>query len=165
MGKSSYVKNLRKRVGSDVLLMPCAAAVIRKDGGILLQRRADDDKWALPGGAIDPAEAPAQALAREVREETGLIVRPTRLLGVVGGYPKFRHTYPNGDRVDAVVAVFSCEVVAGTLNPDNDETEELRYFGMDDVLKLVPQYPAHVYAAERQDAFFEWRDEWVQRPG
>ena len=52
-----------------------------------------------PAGAIDPGETPAQAIIREVLEETNLCVLPSRIVGVFGGAKNFRFKYPNGDNV------------------------------------------------------------------
>lgn len=53
---------------------PNVAAILRRpDGKILLCQRADyPDSWQFPQGGIDRGEDPGEALAREVREETGL---------------------------------------------------------------------------------------------
>ena len=94
---SEYLKNLRARIGHDVLLTPGVAAVIVNDRGeVLLQRRSDDGRWGLPGGAMEPGEEPAETLVREVREETALEVVPERIVGVYSG-PDFRVRYGNGD--------------------------------------------------------------------
>ncbi len=56
----------------------CAGAVITDaEGRLLLVRRRNEPaagRWSLPGGRVEPDESPAEAAAREVREETGLIV-------------------------------------------------------------------------------------------
>ncbi|KAA3658426.1 MAG: NUDIX hydrolase [Chloroflexi bacterium] len=49
---------------------------------ILLIQRNDSRTWAIPGGAMEAGELPTDAVAREVREETGLIVMPVRLVAV-----------------------------------------------------------------------------------
>ena len=161
MSISNYIKRLREKVGTDLLQMPCAAAVIRRHDGILLQRRNDDGRWGLPGGAIDPGESPAQAIVREVYEEVGLRVRPTRLIGVFGAFPLFRHVYPNGDEVHVVVTIFSCDVIGGKLSCRDGEATELRYFDPEDVAKLLTKYPAELFVDGRREAYFEWRDEWA----
>jgi 8-oxo-dGTP diphosphatase len=86
MPMSPYIAELRSKVGHSLLMMPGAAAFIRNDQGeILLQRRSDTGQWVLPGGAIDPDEEPADAVVREVWEETRLKVVPDKLIGVYGG--------------------------------------------------------------------------------
>ena len=48
-----------------------AAAIIVRDGCVLLHRRLGDDFWALPGGRVEWGETGAQAVQRELREELG----------------------------------------------------------------------------------------------
>jgi len=79
-----YVLQLRETVGNDLLLVPAVSAIVFNDAGeVLLQRASSDGKWYLTGGAIDPGEQPADAAARELLEETGLIVEPYRFIGVM----------------------------------------------------------------------------------
>jgi 8-oxo-dGTP pyrophosphatase MutT (NUDIX family) len=142
MGMSPYVRELRGLVGTRLLLLPAVAALIRDgDGRILLQRRADDGRWNLPAGAVDPGESPAGAVVREVREETGLRVRPVRVAGVFGGGDAYRVRYPNGDEVEFTVTVFECAAVGGALDADNDETAELVWFHLDERPPLTIEYP------------------------
>jgi len=160
---SEYLAGVRKHVGNALLLMPGVAGIIRNDGGqILLQRRSDDGKWGLPAGSIDPGEAPAEALIREVREETGLVVRPYKLLGVFGGSDGFRHVYPSGDIVEYMVALFTCEVVGGKLEIGDDESLELRFFSPDEMPPLKANYPADIFIrAESEETLFQWDERWL----
>ena len=68
-------------------VIPCVGAVIKDDQGrLLLIKRGHEPGaglWSLPGGRIEPGETDAQALVREMREETGLAVEPGPLLGSV----------------------------------------------------------------------------------
>lgn len=119
MAASDYIAGLRERIGHDLLLVPACIAVVRDEvGRVLVQRRTDDGSWELPGGLLDPGEQPAEALVREVREETGLVVRPTRVLAVRTAET---HCYPHGDRIQCVVTVFECSIVGGSLQAGDDE--------------------------------------------
>ncbi|WP_425484562.1 NUDIX hydrolase [Haloechinothrix aidingensis] len=65
----------------------CVGGVVHDPAGrLLLIRRANEPGkglWSVPGGRVRPGESDAQALVRELREETGLEVRPGALLGTV----------------------------------------------------------------------------------
>ena len=73
------------------------AAVIDDTGKILLIRRADNGLWAMPGGALDVGETPAEGAVREVLEETGYTCEPVALVGVYDsrfcGTPSLYHLY------------------------------------------------------------------------
>ncbi|CAM5523682.1 (deoxy)nucleoside triphosphate pyrophosphohydrolase [Leifsonia shinshuensis] len=69
---------------SPALPLRVVAAVIVRDGAVLACRRAPHKdaagRWEFPGGKVEPGEAPAEALRRELREELGVEVRVGRLL-------------------------------------------------------------------------------------
>jgi ADP-ribose pyrophosphatase YjhB (NUDIX family) len=71
----------------DAARVQCVGGVITDDGGriLLILRGHEPGKglWSIPGGRIEPGESDAEALVREMREETGLIVTCGRLLGSV----------------------------------------------------------------------------------
>jgi ADP-ribose pyrophosphatase YjhB (NUDIX family) len=73
------------------------AAVIDDKGRILLIRRADNGKWAMPGGAFEVGETPAEGVVREALEETGVHCRAISLVGVFDsrfcGTPSRHHLY------------------------------------------------------------------------
>lgn len=58
------------------------AAIIDDEGRILLIRRADNGKWAMPGGAMEVGETPAEGVIREALEETGVHCEIVSLAGV-----------------------------------------------------------------------------------
>ena len=156
---SEYIKRLRARVGTDLIQMPCVAAVIHDRGKVLVTRRSDNGLWCLPGGAIDPDEAPAQAIVREVREETGLRVRPHKILGVFGGH---RHLYPNGDQTSIVKIAFGCSVIGGELQCNDGEVSELVFVSPDAMPQLMFPYPAHIFTVALKDPYFQWDDAWLE---
>ena len=86
-GREGYVAELRALVGSRPILLPSVSVLVRRDNRCLFGRHRDSGRWVPPGGTCEPGETPAETGAREVWEETGLEVRPTRLLGVFGGPP------------------------------------------------------------------------------
>lgn len=66
----------------DVEPQPVVAAVVLSELGVLITRRRDGrPPYGFVSGEIEPGESPADAAVREVKEETGLIVRPLRVLG------------------------------------------------------------------------------------
>jgi len=71
--------------------------VIDDKGQILLIRRADNGKWAMPGGAFEVGETPAEGVVREALEETGVHCRALSLVGVFDsrfcGTPSRHHLY------------------------------------------------------------------------
>lgn len=98
------------------VIVPCVGAVVRDDSGrLLLVRRGHPPaagRWSLPGGRVEPGETATQALAREVREETGLAVTVGALLGSV------RRPGPGG--VTYEIADYDCAVRGGDLLAGDD---------------------------------------------
>jgi 8-oxo-dGTP diphosphatase len=91
--------------------IPCVGALAYDDSGnlLLVQRGNEPGRglWSLPGGRVEPGEDDAAALVREMAEETGLVVQPGDLVGVV-----HRGTYE--------IADYRCDVVGGTLLAGDD---------------------------------------------
>lgn len=163
MSESVYVKDLRKKIGHDLLLIPGVAAIIRDGRGRILLQRTKAGYWNLPAGAIDPGEKPAQAIVREIFEETGLVARPVALIAVTGGAPEGRIEYDNGDVVESATVIFACEAVGGKLKPQDDETMKLEYFAVDEMPRLSAEYKREIFSIDGSNAYFEWDDSWLDR--
>ena len=89
-------------------------AIITDDAGrlLLIQRghEPEEGRWSLPGGRVRPGESDLAAVAREVREETGLHVKPGRLIGTV------ERPAPGGavfDIYDYAASISGGQLVAG----------------------------------------------------
>jgi 8-oxo-dGTP pyrophosphatase MutT (NUDIX family) len=133
---SPYLRSLRARIGHDPVLLPSVAVMVRDDTGrLLLVRNRDDGRWQTVGGGMDPGEEPADAAVREAFEETGLLVEPTRVIGVYAG-PLFHLAYPNGDVVDYVGISFAARAVGGAERPCDDEVDRLGWFDRAEALAL-----------------------------
>lgn len=102
------------RIGAPIEIVQ---AVIVRDGSVLLARRRNLRGWELPGGNIDPGEAPEAALRREVREETGLDVEAESLSGI----------YRRSGFLPHRARVYRCRILGGTLCP-SDETPQLAWW-------------------------------------
>jgi ADP-ribose pyrophosphatase YjhB (NUDIX family) len=95
-----------------------------QDEILLVRERADEGRWTLPGGWADVGYSPFEMAVKEAREETGLIVRPVRLLALFDKRtqchpPHLWYTYK---------AFIQCEVEAGELRAETLETSEARWF-------------------------------------
>lgn len=116
-------------------LVPGASAIVADNQGrILLQRRSDNGRWALPGGVMDIGESIAEATAREVQEETGLTVEPERIVGVYTD-PGHVFAYDNGEVRQQFSICFACRMVGGEVRPSSESTE-VRFFATADIESL-----------------------------
>ncbi|MFE0789155.1 NUDIX hydrolase [Streptomyces mutabilis] len=107
-------------------LVVAASAVVTDDQGrILLQRRRDNDLWALPGGGMDMTDSLPGTAVREVKEETGYDVEIT---GLVGTYTDPRHiiAYSDGEVRRQFNVCFRARIVGGSLTV-SDESSEVRF--------------------------------------
>jgi 8-oxo-dGTP diphosphatase len=100
-------------------VVPCVGAVIKDDlGRLLLIKRGHPPAaglWSLPGGRIEPGETDAEALVREIREETGLAVEAGHLLGAV------QRPARDGDVFD--IRDYTATVTGGLLQPGDDAAD------------------------------------------
>ncbi len=115
------------------------SAVIRDEQGrVLLALRRRPAIWNLPGGSVEPGEAPWDAAIRETREEVGLDVEVDRLTGV---YDRS----PDGDPV----LVFTCRVLAGTATT-TEEAVRVGWFEPDALpAEINPYQPERIADAVR----------------
>ena len=119
-----------------VLLQDGAAAIIvNKEGQILLQSRADRDKWGLPGGCQELGETMEETIIREIKEETNLDVSENdlKLIAFVSGASR-RNNYPNGDVVINNTALYYVSNYSGELKWDK-ESKDMKFFNLDNLPK------------------------------
>ncbi|MGP4048794.1 NUDIX domain-containing protein [Streptomyces sp. 2A115] len=116
------------------LVVAASAVVTDEHGRILLQRRRDNDLWALPGGGMDMSDSLPGTAVREVKEETGLDVEVT---GLVGTYTDPRHViaYSDGEVRRQFNVCFTARTIGGEL-AISDESTELRFVDPDELAAL-----------------------------
>ncbi|MCD6290600.1 MAG: NUDIX domain-containing protein [Anaerolineae bacterium] len=111
--------------------------VVIQDGQVLLVKRTTPRVWELPGGGIEEGETPAEAVVREIAEETGLQVRIERELGVYQRLGFRPH--------DAII--FRCVPTGGTL-AHNEESVAVRFFPINRLPRgVLPWYREVIYEA------------------
>jgi 8-oxo-dGTP diphosphatase len=116
-------------------------AVVVDEGRVLLVRRGHEPlkgQWSLPGGLLEIGESLTAGVAREVLEETGLIVEPIELIELLD------RIHNEGERVryHYVIADYLCRVTGGTLQAASDADDarwvERAEWNSPSALKLDP---------------------------
>ncbi len=146
----AFLAELRRHVGHSLILVPTTVVIVRDDSErILFVHDHDADAWTLPGGILEPDEAPPAAAVREVREETGIEICLTGLIDVIGG-PGCETTYRNGDRIAWVATLYAAQATGGTLLPDGHEIREARFVAPADIHQLALRADAQRFLAAEQ---------------
>ncbi len=101
-------------------------ALLIEDGKVLLQKRADNGLWGLPGGGMDAGESMAECAVREMWEETGIASRVTRLVGVYSdpayhSIMSYRHG-PEVQIVQYVIGLYEVERTGGEIAVSHEST-------------------------------------------
>ena len=118
--------------------VPSVTAVVVANGCLLLVHRADNDLWALPGGGHEVGESIEDTVLREVKEETGLDVQVT---GLVGLYTNPAHVmaYDDGEVRQQFSLCFRARLLGGEL-ANSPESKAVRWvpIGEVDALNIHP---------------------------
>jgi 8-oxo-dGTP pyrophosphatase MutT (NUDIX family) len=126
MPTPDFILELRSMVGHHPLWLPgVTALVVDEPGRILMVQRSDNGIWTLPSGIAEPGEEMAFACAREVLEETGVVVRVEELISIQTVGPV---TYPNQDVTSYVDHFFRCTPTGGTAMVGDDESLAVGWF-------------------------------------
>jgi 8-oxo-dGTP pyrophosphatase MutT (NUDIX family) len=120
-------------------IVPSVTAIVPNERGeLLLVHKTDNNLWALPGAAMDVGEFMAETVVREVKEETGIDVAVT---GVVGIYTNPNHVmaYDDGEVRQQCSICFTTRVLGGQL-ATSSETSEVEWIapGRLDSLNIHP---------------------------
>ncbi|MFI6758809.1 NUDIX hydrolase [Micromonospora sp. NPDC050417] len=107
------------------IVVAVTAFVLDGQGRVLLIQRTDNGLWALPGGAQDVGESIAQTVVRETREETGIDVEVT---GMVGIYTDPNHViaYSDGEVRQQFSICFRARYLTGQPT-ESDESSSVEW--------------------------------------
>ncbi len=133
MGRREYDND--PQAPTPTSLVPAVSAVVTdQEGRLLLQRRADNKLWSVPGGAVELGESVLGALRREVQEETGLEVEADRLIGIYSS-PDYLVAYDDGEVRQQFSLAFACHVTGGSVQTSS-ESIDVEWFHPNDLAKL-----------------------------
>lgn len=115
---------------------------------VLLVRERSDGRWTLPGGWVDVNDAPSEAVAREIYEESGYRARAVKLAALVD---KNRHPHPPG--VHHIYKLFFlCELIGGSPATSN-ETDAVEFFPV----RALPQLSTGRVLAAQIERLYQHR--------
>jgi ADP-ribose pyrophosphatase YjhB (NUDIX family) len=154
--KESVVNNFSTQLGYATPKIDVRGAVVRDDRLLLVQERTDS-RWCMPGGWADVGDIPSNMVIREVWEESGFQVKPTKVVAVYdanrGGRPlEFFHAFK---------IIFLCKILNGEPRTSS-ETSAVDFFDFDKLPPLswertnerhVKEVLAHTMDLNRPTAF------------
>lgn len=147
MATPEFILRLREKIGHDLLWLPgITAVVLDDDNRVLLVRRADNGRWTLVAGILEPGEQPATGILREIYEETGVVAEIERLVSIESLPPS---AYPNGDQVQYLDLCFRCRPISGEAHVNDDESLEVGWFALDALPDIPPREADCIKAALR----------------
>jgi ADP-ribose pyrophosphatase YjhB (NUDIX family) len=116
-------------------IVPAVTAfVMNSQGGILLERRSDNGRWGMPGGVQEIGEGIAMTVVREVREETGIDVEVTGLVGIYTD-PGHVIAFSDGEVRQEFSLCFRASPIGGEITVSS-ESREVRWVAVDQLGSL-----------------------------
>ena len=125
--ESEFLRGILVWLVTQKFLAGVAAIILNNQGQILLFQHTYRKKksWGLPGGYVKRGELPAQALKREIMEESGLQVKVTKPLIISGD-----------DQWPRIDLVFLCQILSEDFK-SSDEVSAMKFFELDDLPELI----------------------------
>jgi ADP-ribose pyrophosphatase YjhB (NUDIX family) len=133
MTRRDYLNNPNAPKASSIAVAVSAFVQDDRDR-ILMIRRSDNDLYSIPGGQVEPGETLTQAVVREVREETGIDIEVTGLIGLYSN-PNHVVAYDDGEVRQEFSICFDARPTGGALRTSN-ESSETDWIGFHDLVDL-----------------------------
>ena len=124
-------------------IKPAVAVILmNREGKVLLQKRSDVKLWGIPSGHVEPGETVEECAVREVKEETGLNIKVSKLIGVYSSPDSQVFHYPDGRVTHFVTTCFRADTINSHIVIDRKETLEAKFFHPTELLiDLLPMHP------------------------
>ncbi|WP_096271977.1 NUDIX hydrolase [Paucisalibacillus globulus] len=124
--------------------------VVFKENTILLVQEAKDSRWSLPGGFCDVGLSPAENIVKEIEEESGFEVVPTKLVALLD-----MNKHPHPPQAFHYYKVFiQCDIVGGYGKPGL-ETKAIDFYEKDN----LPELSTSRNTASQIQMLFEFLDD------
>lgn len=150
MPTPDFIVQLRSKIGHDPLWLPGVTGVVFDSAAdpqrVLLVQRADNRRWALVTGILEPGEEPAAGLLREIEEETGVRAELGALFDVDCTGPM---TFPNGDVCSFLNITFKAVAVSGEAVVGDDESLAVAWHGLGDLPETLTERHRRLIEAAR----------------
>ena len=132
--------------------VPGVAAIVFRGLDVLLVRRGNEPskgELGIPGGVVELGETTQETIVREVEEETGIIVKPLRVIDVLDSIVRDDE---GGVRFHYVITEFLCEPIGGALRASSD-VSDARWAPLESLgdLNVMPMTKALIERAAREE--------------
>lgn len=135
-----YINTLRQHIGhAPIISIGVGVVIENKKGEILLQKRKDNEKWAIIGGGMEIGESFEDTIRREAKEEAGIELGELTLMAICNGQDRFI-SYPNGDIVYSSSIVFKTNIYYGNIVSNPEEVIEHKFFSRDNLPKEINDF-------------------------
>ncbi len=136
MDEKDYIPYMRKMIGHKrMLTVGLCCLILNEKNQLLLEKRTDNGLYCIPGGSLDFDETVIEGVKREVREETGILLKEVSLFMIQSGN-KMQLSYPNGDVTDYMDLCFIARVDSQDIDLNKEHDDESSLIAFYDLDKL-----------------------------
>ncbi|MGG3837738.1 NUDIX hydrolase [Paenibacillus thiaminolyticus] len=112
--------------------------IVENEQGHILLVKTQHEGWVFPGGQVEAGENLIDALGREIKEESGIDVEVSRLIGVYSNTGTYKWHDGVTDVPTKLMLDYTCTAVGGQLST-SDETSDVRWVAKENVLDLIAE--------------------------
>lgn len=136
---------------SELTWRPSVYGIVFQAGKILLSPQFEDNRFDVPGGGMDLGELPEETVVREVKEETGMEVIASKIVGATSRYFTFAHE-KKLHHVQSVMLYYLCDLVGGELSTDGFDEYEKEY------ARMAVWLPISELSTIKVASTYDWRE-------